>query len=102
MQRAAIRNSEIDVNSEGGLEQDSNFSELNEILNASSDDSDSSDSIDGFVNIRPGNALPNRSEDRYLKSTLQIIYRMYGNLTCLFISRSIKARSIIKLSDFLE
>lgn len=29
---------------------------MNEYLNACSDDEDDSDSIDGFVNIRPGSA----------------------------------------------
>lgn len=51
-------NSEVDINSsdENGVELDSDYTEMNEFLNAASDDEDDSDSIDGFVNIRPGSA----------------------------------------------
>lgn len=50
------RTSEVDLlDSDDGEKFDSDFSEIGEIVNVSSDDEGGeSDSIEGFVNIRPG------------------------------------------------
>ncbi len=97
-------NSEVDINSsdENGVELDSDYTEMNEFLNAASDDEDDSDSIDGFVNIRPGNDQLNNSEEKYNKKVLQEVHQLYGNLTCLFVSRAIKANGLIKLIYFID
>ncbi len=80
--------SEVDLSSEEEANMDSDFSEIGEIINVSSDEE--SDSLEGFVNIRPGHIR--QSSDMNARKTQMIlkeIHYLYGNLTCLFLSRAL-------------